>query len=64
MHPLGKGGTGFRVIFKNNNGEVLAAAAKLLPSIFQPHISEAMAFCWAIETAHTLLPSSIFETDC
>ncbi|KAG5030653.1 hypothetical protein JHK85_014635 [Glycine max] len=46
-------------------GQVLAAASMLVPSVYQPHIGEAVAFRWALETARHLSFSRIlFETDC
>lgn len=56
---------GWELFIGDHLGQVLAAASMLVPSVYQPHIGEAVAFRWALETARHLSFSRIlFETDC
>lgn len=56
---------GWELFIGDHLGQVLAAASMLVPSVYEPHIGEAVAFRWALETARHLSFSRIlFETDC
>lgn len=58
-------GTGLGVIFRNEFGEVKAAATKFLPICVEVHIAEALVFRWAIESAaYLMLNPVVFESDC
>ncbi|KAJ1403098.1 Ribonuclease H-like superfamily [Sesbania bispinosa] len=57
-------GASFGVVFRNSQGEVMAAATSSMPNISDSVLAEALAIQWAMKTAQQLLLTRvIFETD-
>lgn len=58
-------GTGFCAIYRDHDGEVLAAASLFVETLYDPHVAETLALHWAMETARFLLQKQVqYETDC
>ncbi|KAG4965518.1 hypothetical protein JHK85_040493 [Glycine max] len=58
-------GTGFCAIYRDHDGEVLAAASLFVETLYDPHVAETLALHWAMETARFLLQKLVqYETDC
>jgi len=56
MHPLKRiaHGSSFGVVFRDENGKVLATTTKFIPSLYDPKIVEGLAFRWSLQLASKL----------
>ncbi|KAJ1438703.1 Ribonuclease H-like superfamily [Sesbania bispinosa] len=61
---LKNSGAGLGAVFRNSQGEVMAAATHFIPHMLDPLLAEALAIEWAMRTAMQLLFTKVvFEVD-